>query len=242
MIELRNIGLISKYEDLYIVEKEIEISKDGFIDFITNKFLNYTPFIALKKLKQSKIQKEDVINILKQIFKQEFQDNTWEAYANNLISWFTLSKLPIKEKIVEPKKGRGGINSLDFSNADKDTFLPRSSIKEILEVLPLFELDESLVNSKYNKDLLFLEIIDRKKQLTDFGRDLIQLKDSELIKNELKIKCLEYKKIKILKQSFEANPKIKAKDLVTLLSEDFFDGKEASSKLIYSTKALSWIK
>lgn len=242
LIELRNIGLISKYEEGYYVENNVKITKEGFIDFISNKFTNYTPYIALKRLKKNEISKEDVIIALKQIFKQEFQDNTWDAYAKNLISWFNLSTLAIKDKLVEPKKGRGGISSLDFNKYDKDTFLPRSSIKEILEIIPLFELDESLINNKFNKDLLLLEIIDKNKKLTDFGRELVILKDYEEAKNKLQLKCKEYKKITSLNDIFSTNNKIKAKDLVKLLGIHFFEGKALSSKILYACKALSWVK
>ncbi|CDS91377.1 conserved hypothetical protein [Sphingobacterium sp. PM2-P1-29] len=242
LIELKNIGLINKINENYYTEKYIEISRDGFIEFISSKFYNYTPYIALKKIKKNKIDKEDVIVILKQIFKQEFQDNTWDAYAKNLMSWFNLSNLAIKEKLIEPKKGRGGISTLNFNEAEKDTFLPRSSIKEILEILPLFELDASVINSKFNKDLLFFEIIDKRKNLTDFGKELTELKDNEEIKIILKNKCLEYKKIKTLKEALDSNKKIKAKELVKLLGTNFFDGKELSSKIIYATKAISWLK
>ena len=242
LIELRNIGLINKIGEEYYTENNINISKEGFIDFISAKFSNYTPYIALKSMKKSKIDKEDVIIVLKQIFKQEFQDNTWDAYAKNLISWFNLSNLSIKEKLIEPKKGRGGICTLSFNDNDKDYFLPRTSIKEILEILPLFELDANLINSKFNKDLLFLEIIDNKKNLTDFGKYLIELKDPEEVSSVLKDKCLEYKKFKTLKKTLESNPKINAKELVKLLGSNFFDGKALSSKIQYASKATSWIK
>ncbi|CCG52281.1 Protein of unknown function [Flavobacterium indicum GPTSA100-9 = DSM 17447] len=242
LIELRNIGLINKNEENYYAEKDIEISKEGFVEFISTKFSNYTPYIALRKIKKSKIDKEDIIIILKQIFKQEFQDNTWDAYAKNLISWFNLSNLSIKEKLIEPKKGRGGISTLNFNESEKDTFLPRTSIKEMIEILPLFELDESVINSKFNKDLLFLEIIDNTKKLTDFGKKLIQIKDPDETKSILRNKCLEYKKFKILKKTLDSNPKIKVKELVKLMGINFFDGKELSSKVIYATKATSWIK
>ena len=95
---------------------------------------------------------------------------------------------------------------------------------------------------KFNKDLLFLEIIDNKKKLTEFGKQLVKLRDTDEIKSILKNKCLEYKKFKILKKTLESNPKIKAKELIKILENNFFDGKEISSKIIYATKATSWIK
>src|SRR5690554_83261 len=242
LIELRNIGLINKVGEEYYAVNNIKISKDGFINFISNKFSNYTPYIALKGIKKSKIDKEDIIVILRQLFKQEFQDNTWDAYAKNLISWFNLSNLSIKEKLIEPKKGRGGISTLNFNEKDKENFLPRSSLKEILEILPLFELDASLINSKFNKDLLFLDIIDHNKHLTDFGKKLTQLKDLDESSSLLKKKCLEFKKIKTLKKLQESNSRINATELVESLGTDFFDGKALSSKIQYASKARSWLK
>ncbi len=242
LLELRNIGLINKVGENYLVEKNIIVNKEGFIDFITQKFINYTPYIALKKIKKTKITKEDVIIVLKQIFKQEFQDNTWDAYAKNLISWFFLSNLPIKGKLIEPKKGRVGISSIEFSANQQNNYLPRSSMKEILEIIPLFELDASLANSKFNKDLLFLEIIDNSRNLTDFGKELLKLKDNEVIKDILKKKCLSFKKFKKLNHILDNNPKITSKKIIKLVDSNFFEGKEESSKTLYATKAVSWIK
>lgn len=242
LLELRNIGLVNKQDEKYYVENNTMVNKEGFINFITEKFMNYTPYIALKKLKKNKIDKEDVIVILKQIFKQEFQDNTWDAYAKNLISWFILSNLSIKEKLLEPKKGRSGISTIEFNDEQLNHYLPRSSIKEIIEIIPLFEIDESLVNSKFNRDLLFLGIITKIRKLTDFGKELAQLKDYDLMKARLNLKCLEYQKFRILKSTLETNPKIRAKALVESLSSDFFEGKELSSKTLYATKAVSWLK
>jgi hypothetical protein len=40
----------------------------------------------------------------------------------------------------------------------------------------------------------------------------------------------------------DGNKKIKAKELLQLLPDDFFEGKETSSKLIYATTAMTWLK
>lgn len=82
LIELRNLGIIQKSGDYYSINKDIVLSRQGFVDYITNKFQNYTPYIKLKKLNKNKITKTDVIQVLKNTFKQEFQDNTWIYYAN----------------------------------------------------------------------------------------------------------------------------------------------------------------
>src|SRR5690606_37492657 len=136
LIELRNFGFIQKIDDNYLVSVGIEISKQGFIEFITNRFQNYTPYIALQKLTQNKISNSDVIQVLKNIFKQDFQDNTWDSYAKNTISWFLLSDLDIKSKLIEPIKGRGK-SKTNLILGDKTNLIPRSSLKEIIEQIPL---------------------------------------------------------------------------------------------------------
>ena len=54
--------MINKIEENYFVENDIEISKNNFIEFISTKFSNYTPYIALKKNKKTKI--DIIINLL----------------------------------------------------------------------------------------------------------------------------------------------------------------------------------
>lgn len=242
LLELRNIGIINKIGDYYLVNKNIRISKEGFIDFISTKFLNYTPYIALKKLNTNKITKNDIIQVLKQIFKQDFQDNTWDVYAKNLISWFYLSNLDIKNQIIEPKKGRQGIENLQFDANKKNDFIPKSSIKEIAEIIPLLAIDVSLINSRYNKDLFFLGIIDSNKNITQIGKELLKEKESNSILLFLKKLSDDFAKIKELKEVYKNNKSIKAKEVINLLPNDFFDGIEISSKIIYVNKATSWIK
>jgi len=238
LIELKNIGLISKTGEAVSIPDGIEITKQGFVDFITSKFQNYTPYLALKKLQQSKISKDDIINILKMIFKQEFQDNTWDAYAKNLISWFLLSDLDIKSKFVVSTRGRTA--KLAFSTDDAEVFCPRSSLREIVEIIPLFTIDKYSINSRYNKDLFFLGLIDSEKELTTFGKMLLSSDEPTKVKL-LKEKAQGFPKLKIL-QSLTKNNKLKSKELIHKLPEDFFEGIIESSKIIYATKALSWIK
>lgn len=238
LIELKNIGLINKDGEHFYVHDNIQITKEVFIDFITSKFQNYTPYFAIKKLKQSRITKDDIINVLKTIFKQEFQDNTWDAYAKNLISWFMLSNLDIKSKLLVSTRGRS-TSSLNFNLTEVDTFCPRSSLKEIVEIIPLFNIDKHSINSRYNKDLFFLELIDKEKELTLFGKFLLSSEEEEKI-NSLKAKASEFKKIQTI-ASYSKNKKPKAKELIKKLPNDFFDGVIESSKIIYATKALSWI-
>lgn len=241
LIELRNIELINKVGETVILKGNVEVSKNGFVEFITAKFQNYTPYVVLRKSKQSKFTKTDIINVLKSLFKQEFQDNTWDAYAKNLISWFLLSNLEIKSKLVESSRGRAGITNLTIDVSNKENFLPRSSLKEIMEIIPLFNIDKHSIKSKFNKDLLYLEIIDTSKELTTFGIQLLS-SDSKKMKDLLQEKIIEFPKIKTLNLIVKQQKNVKAKDIIEQLPKDFFEGILESSKIIYATKATSWFK
>lgn len=240
LIELRNLGIIQKTGDYYSVNKEVIISRPGFIDYITNKFQNYTPYIYLKKSKLSRINKTDVIQTLKNTFKQDFQDNTWDAYAKNMISWFLLSDLDIKNLIIEPTKGRGK-SKTDIAPGDISSLIPRSSIKEIIESIPLLGSNPNLISGRFNRDLLLLDLIENSNSLTDFGKELLS-KDEATIKQLLKIKVLSLPKMKKIQEYIEKHPKSKSKDLINSFPSDFFDGEKESSKIIYATKAMTWIK
>lgn len=240
LIELRNFGFIQKNDDNYCVYSSIEISKKGFIDFITNRFLNYTPYINLKKLPQNKISKSDVIQVLKNLFKQDLQDNTWDSYAKNMISWFLLSDLDIKARLIEPIKGRGNGN-INIILGDKSNLIPRSSLKEILEQTPLLSSNPNLINSKFNRDILLLELIDGKSELTDFGRQIIASEEQVQLQL-LKEKVLSLPKMRKLKEVIDFKIKTTAKELISELPKDFFDGEKESSKIIYASKAMTWTK
>ena len=240
LIELRNLGMVQKDDESYYVTKNIEISKDGFINYTTLKFQNYTPYLSLKKANLNKISKNDVIPILKEIFKQEYQDNTWDAYAKNLINWFLISNLDIKSKLIIPRKGRGK-NIQKISQKDLKNFLPKSTLKDVLQILPLILLDKSSISSRFYRDLLLLNVIDEDRNLTKFGAGII-FKDESEWKPILTKKCLALPKMQRLKEIIESNPKIKAKEIIKMEKKDFFEGNKESSKIIYATKALSWLK
>lgn len=239
LIELRNFGLVQKNEEFYSIAKSnIEISNEGFISFITQKFQNYTPYLVLKKMNLEAITKDEITKVLKEIFKQEYQDKTWDAYSLNLISWFLQSKLDIKSKIVEPKKGRGNKSkALILSN----NAIPKSSLKDILKVLKTFKNNKITITSKNQRDLYVLDIIDDKKNITSNGFELLALDEAtQVIRMKEKLKTIP--KIIELEKQIKLNPKIKVKEILTQLPTDFFEGKELSSKLIYASKAMTWLK
>ncbi len=240
LIELRNLGIIQKNEDSYRLNNDVNGSKQGFIDFITNKFFNYTPYTLLKNSTQSRITKSDVIQTLKSIFKQDFQENTWDSYAKNLISWFILSDLDIKEKLVEPKKGRGG-SKYSLNIGDRSSMIPRSSLQEILQQIPILSDGSSLISSKFIRDLTLLQIIGTDSKLTDIGKELVasnEIKQEVLLKNAV----LDLPKMVEIKQHIDMKKRVTSKELISKLPQDFFDGKQESSKIIYATKVMTWLK
>lgn len=238
LLELRNIGLVQKENEYFKITREVDISKEGFIKYITDKFQNYTPYLVLKKANHNKITKDTILQVLKSTFKQDFQDTTWDAYAKTLISWFVMSNIDIRNKIIEPQKGRSNprLNSLN-----KEELLPRTSFKEVIGALPLLNIEEPAINKNIYRDLYLTDIIDGNKKLTDFGRKVIA-SDKSSQKKLLKEKILVLDKMTQLNLIMEKEHKIKANDLIELLPTDFFGGKELTTKKIYATKAISWLK
>src|SRR5690606_20342267 len=110
---------------------------------------------------------------------------TWDSYAKNLISWFLLSDLDIKEKLVELKKGRGRSKG-SLKIVDKTANIPRSSLQEILQQLPILSNSTTLIGSKYIRDLSLLDIIGVDSELTELGKELIacdEVKQRLILKN-----------------------------------------------------------
>lgn len=247
LIELRNFGLVQKNEDYYsIAKKELNVSAEGFIKYTTEKFQNYTPYLALKALNLPRISKDDVVKVLKNTFKQKYQEKTWEAYSKFLIGWFLFSDIDIKSKIVESKKGRGYSSS--YSHYSKSTplserisVLPSRSINEILNALKLYDSNSTITNVNVFTDLRLLKIIAGKKELTAFGKELVQMDDLNQ-KSILINKILELPKMKKLKGLIDKNPTIKLNELINELPSDFFHGQKLTTKKVSARKAISWLK
>ncbi|WP_181369499.1 restriction endonuclease [Flavobacterium album] len=235
LIELRNLGLVQKNDEYYSISKgNVAITNDGFILFITQKFQNYTPYLNLKRRNLVFITKDDIVNVLKETFKQEYQDKTWETYALYLISWFLLSEIDIKTKIVEPRKGRGRSRiSISTNNA-----LPRMTFNEILKSVDKIPTG---IESKAAADLILLGIIDDEKVLTPIGEELKKLNILEraaLLRKLAKV----IPKMEKIDKILQIHPKITAKQLIEMVGVDFFGGKAKSSKILYASSVMSWLK
>jgi hypothetical protein len=243
LIELRNVGLVQKGEggeEYSIAVKEIEISKAGFINFITNKFSNYTPVLKLDKLTLKAIVKEDITRVLKETFKYDFQERTWEIYSVTLMNWLRFSNHPIRTKIVEAKKGRNFVFTAKLIS-DKQSFIPRSSLNEILSALRGIYPGTIKVKSAFVRDLQILEVLDTSKQLTEFGLRLVQMSETEQ-EAALKQKAALLPKVKEVSALLNGDARLRAKDLLDKLPSDFFEGKLKSTKLLYASKVLKWAK
>ncbi|HYF70220.1 MAG TPA: hypothetical protein VD884_18905 [Ohtaekwangia sp.] len=241
LIELRNLGIVQKSDSGYSVSNAIAVSKDSFINFITAKFQNYTPYLNLKKINLPKIGKNEVIVTLKAIFKQDFQDNTWNVYAVNLINWFLFSNLDIKPRLLEPTKGRGSGTNSQVRLVNKDLYVPRCSLREIADVLPLLLSDISLIDKGQKRDLVTLGVLSQSRALTEFGLELMKQNEHQ-IQRLLKERMLTFPKMSKLNSLKQTVGKITAKGLINKMPKDFFPGEKESSKMIYASKALSWVK
>ena len=238
LIELRNIGLVRKVDDNFTLTKDTKANISYFKKFVTEKFKNYTPYLELKKEKLNEIKKSDVTKILKRVFKNEFKDATWDTYSKTLIGWFLFADLEISDKIVAPKRGRG-IEGLKLS-INSNNYLPLNTKKEIFTFLDNFSLSKN-IPSKYRNDLFALEIIDENRQITEFGKKILNLSEAER-KEKIRKKLMAFTKSKKINSMIESNPKITSKELINAMNPSFFPGSKLSSKVIYASKILNWLK
>lgn len=235
LLELRNFGLVEKNDDYYTLSKtNVPVTQAGFTAYATNKFKNYTPYLELKKKNLDNITKEDLKDVLKSIFKQDYQDKTWGVYSLTLLNWFLMSDIDIKSKILEPRKGRGG------NIIKRDIPLPKSSVREIIKCVKTFNTGDDIQRKNY-WELLQLDFIDTTLQLTIKGKEFLLLSEEKKVV-ALKESALVFPKMKQVKNIVDRNPKIKTRELLEQLPEDFFMGKALSSKLIYATYVLSWLR
>lgn len=237
LIELTNIGLIYKDDEGYsIANTQGEISEAGFINFISQKFKNYTPYLSLIKSNPSQITKDDIIKVLKETFKYQFQDKTWGIYSTTLIGWFMFSNLEIKNKLTEPKKGRIG-NHEDLS----EHALPRSSPNEFLLSLKACK-SGTKIPSKMVRDFLLAGIINDRSSFSSYGSTLLSFSDDLSIMSSLKSKIEILPKIQEIIEYLSKRPNPTAKQLVEHFSTDFFSGNMRTSKALYASKAMAWAK
>ncbi len=236
--ELRKLGLVSKVEnkELYFLNSTLTSnSKNEFISRMNAKFQNYTPFLRIKSSSYNKISSNEIASILKDIFKgNEFQDKTWTTYSLTLIGWFIFTKLQLGKELIVPQKGRGKyLQQLDGKNV-----LPRNSKRETSRAIENLKTGKDLGRQIW-RDLLIIGVIDINRELTEYGKKVINL-DNPIDEISIKIKQLD--KMKRIDLELKSTKKVSANKLIEILGEDFFEGNKISSKKIYASKALSWFK
>jgi hypothetical protein len=242
LIELRNFGLVQKIEgeeNYRISKSDIEVTKEGFVNFLTVKFQNYSPVLKLQKKNLKEISKTDITNILKETFKYEFKEKTWDSYSKTFIGWIQLSNSEFKHKLMNPLFGERRLRQSYLTSREK--IMIRCSKSEIISALKNFKNNKEFKNPSILRDLFILGLISQEKFLTDNGRLISELGDKEMSTELLKL-IQEIPKMKKIGDHYKSNQKLSCKGLLLLLPNDFFGPAKESSKLIYISKILTWFK
>lgn len=246
LIDLRSIGLVKKIEkqEKYVLaSKEFKATSEYFINYITEKFKNYSIIHQLNDLAPP-ITNDLIMEILKTNFKgYTFKDNTWRVYANYLINWITFSELEIKSRIVPPIKG-GGRKSNFYKNiaSDLSNAALRNTPNKILEALNNIKTGKEIssLKSGINRDLGVLGIITLRKNelcLTEIGRNIYT--DNEeviIIKQAYKIPKIK----KVTDYISTKRTRLTSKDLIKDMPEITDKNLKESSKIIYAGYILNW--
>ena len=168
LIELRTLGLVQKISDKFKVGKIDDISEVSFKVYVTDKFRNYTPYLKLKKLENKVATKEDFISVLKDTFKQDFQENTWNAYANTILSWVLYVDPDIG--IISLNHRTNNFNLLK----DIDKLVLRHSPNQLFSLLPFTEEEIKSLDRKFLRDLVLLGIVNEEIELTETGQVVVE--------------------------------------------------------------------
>jgi len=225
--ELRSIGLIRKSgENFQRSRKDIPATDDGFREYITEKFMRYTPYLKLNNLKNKEIGISEIVSTLKDIFRgTSFTEKTWITYSKYLISWFQFANLDIQDRLVVLKKGRHvGISRIQqFDN--RETFTPQSRPKKDIEVFR--NLTDQVKISNFSKlyksfyDLNSIGLIkySRKKvRLTEKGKLILKKVGKKEFEKSIAIEALKTKKVNQAAKYFFEHPKCTRKEFGKALS------------------------
>ncbi len=229
LLELRSLGLIKKSIEggfFSLTEKVTEVTKDFFVKYISDKFLNYTPYLELLKIDKSKISTTDIVKILKTVFKTEkFKEETWRTYANNLVIWLSISDLSICAKLIENRKGRRG-------GATNSEMLPNYSPQTLIIAYNKLKNGE-VINSREARDLHLMKLINEDQKFLLIDDNIT----SHIINNALK-----YVRIKAVFDLYKKYPDIKTNDLIKNHASLLLDRKTLHSKKQTASVLLAWAR
>ena len=240
LIDLRSVGLVHKIdneEGYRIAVKDMPVTKESFVSFMETKFNNYTPYHKL--LRKKTITKDDVIEVFKEIFKYDFKEITWDTYAKTFIGWIQSTNLELKNRMQNPQKGRRSKRDV---SVDKSDVIVNMSKNEFVNVYYSLK-QKNNIKPTFERDLFILGFISKEGYLTDKGENLLLLSESEAI-CAMKLSILELPKFKLLSNIISENsPKISVKEILPIVPKDFFNSQiKESSKIIYLSKLLTWLK
>jgi len=119
--------------------------------------------------------------------------------------------------------------------------IPRSSVQEILQQIPILSSSTNLISSRFIRDLTLLGVLNNDLRLTELGNELVTSNEK---KQEILLKkaALSLPKMVKIKELLNPTKRVTSKEIISKLPKDFFDGLQESSKVIYATKAMTWLK
>lgn len=240
LIELRSIGLINKIEndELYkVANNSISVNSKSFFLFVQNKFDNYTPYQKIIRLNSKSITKDDIIKILKETFKYDFQEKTWDSYAKTLSGWIQAFDNPAKNKIQSMPKGRRSKHSI----APKSEIFIRTSSTEFLRCFSELKANTKIKNI-YERDLYILGFLLENGEYTELGHRLIKLDDTDAL-SLVKSKVVLLPKVILLNKIISELNSFNTEMVLNQLPNNFFgENVKITSQKIYLGKLLSWIR
>lgn len=240
LIELRSIGLINKIEndELYkVANNSISVNSKSFFLFVQNKFDNYTPYQKIIRLNSKSITKDDIIKILKETFKYDFQEKTWDSYAKTLSGWIQAFDNPAKNKIQSMPKGRRSKHSI----APKSEIFIRTSLTEFLRYFSKLKANAK-IKAIYERDLYVLGFLLENGEYSELGHRLVELNDTDAL-SLVKSKVLLLPKVILLNKIVSELNSFNTEMVLNLLPNNFFgENVKITSQKIYLGKLLSWIR
>ncbi|MCB0537880.1 MAG: restriction endonuclease [Ignavibacteriae bacterium] len=249
IIDLRSLGILRKSENtdsFELARQDIEVTSDGFKNFISNKLKSNTVYLRASKIKGS-ITNEDIIKILVEIFRgYSFQDKTWRSYANYFLNWFDFSNLDVSSRVIVVGKGKGKkvIFYKTIVEQRKKAVL-RNSPDQIVQALINLDVEKvELLSASMLRDLALLDFLSFSNEEfigNDELRNVLNNKidpEKAVAKNSLKIR-----KIKSLYDYLTINViDMKPHQVLSNFPELFDKSLKGSSKKIYAGGILSWAK
>lgn len=109
--------LIEKDDDgSYFIPSNIKADESSFIIISKERINESKVYSELLKSPESILSTKKVAGIYKNCFDYtSTNDETWHSYATTLIQWIYFLELDIKDKILNPERGRKGGVGLDKS-------------------------------------------------------------------------------------------------------------------------------